>query len=42
MDAYRQNGVPQNTKPMECIMQLQNGIITTRELKLSYEMNTNH
>ena len=39
---HRENGVPQNKKPKECIMQLENRIITSKELKLSYAMNTNH
>ena len=35
---HRENGVPPNRKLMKYIMQLQNGTITSRELKSSYTM----
>ena len=41
-DTHRGNGVPQNRKFTEYIMQLQSGTITSRELKSSYTMTTNH
>ena len=39
---HKENGAPQNKKITVCIMQSQHGTITSRELKLSYAMTTNH